>query len=242
MEEKDKEILKNTIDSLIDSAAIEAANEMFDKIESSINDDEITFSDNHINKINQIFSSNGDISHKNSHHKINKRVLLVAIITMVITLLTAFSVVGNRLKLFDYFMNINNIETEFRSDDKIYKEEYSIGETTGITNDNIKYKVIANYIPENFQEITVEYTNSNYVITYEYQDYYFSIAKSLVPDYHDIDTENAEISYIDINGNKAFLSSKSEVKMLFWIENDILYQLDSNIDKETLIKIAENIK
>lgn len=242
MDEKDKKIFDSAIDALIKAATIDAANEMFDEIDTSISDDEITFSDNHTNKMNEILSSIKYEPQKNKNHKINKRILLVAIITMVIVLVTAFSVTGNRLKFLNYFMNISNRETEFRSDDMIYEEKYSAGENADSTNDDIKYKVIAGYIPENFQESTVEYTDSNYVITYEYEDYYFSIAKSLVPDYHGVDTENAEVSYIDINGNKAFLSSKPEVKILFWTENDILYQLDGNIDKETLIKIAENVK
>lgn len=241
MNEKDKKVFDNAIDTLISSAALDAADEIFDKIDADINDDEIMFSDKHIKEINKILLSEKQNIKKIKHHRINKHILFVAIITMVLTLVAAFSVNADRLKFLNYFMNINKTDTEFRSDDKIYEEEYSIGENANETN-NIKYEVIANYIPDKFQEDSIEYTDSNYVITYKYQDYYFSIVKSIVPDSHGVDTENAKTKYIDINGNKAFLSSKPEVKILFWIKNNILYQLDGNIDEETLIKIAENIK
>ncbi|MDO4300606.1 MAG: DUF4367 domain-containing protein [Clostridia bacterium] len=242
MNEKDQKIFHNTIDTLIDSAAIDAANEIFDEIEASINDEEIIFSDNHINAINKILSAEKHNSQKTKYHKINKRILLVAVIAMMITLVAAISVGAGRLKFLNYFMNINERSTEFRSDDEIYEEEYYIGEPPNDTNTIIKYEAIVNYIPDKFQEDIIEYTDANYVITYRYQDYYFSIAKSIVPDSLDVDTENAKTKYIDINGNKAFLSSKPEVKILFWIENDTLYQLDGNIEDDTLIKIAENVK
>lgn len=98
MDEKDKKIFDSAIDALIKAAAIDAANEMFDEIDTSIRDDEITFSDNHINKINEILSSIKYEPHKNKHHKINKRILLVAIITMVIVLVAAILVTGDKLK------------------------------------------------------------------------------------------------------------------------------------------------
>lgn len=242
MAEKDQKIFDNTIDTLINSAASDVINEIFDEIDTSINDNEITFSDKHIKEINKILSSEKHAAEKIKYHRINKRILLVAIIVMTIILVAALSVGADRLKFLNYFMNINKTDTEFRKDDMIYEEEYSLGDDVNKTDSEIKYEVIANYIPDNFTIDSIEYTNSNYVVTYKYQDYYFSIFKGIVPDSHGVDTENAKTEYIDINGNKAFLSSKPEVIILFWIENDTLYQIDGNLDKETIIKIAENVK
>ena len=195
MNEKDKKVFDNTIDALIDSVASDAVNEMFDEIDASINDDEIVFSDKHIKKINKILSLEKHTAEKIKYHKINKRILLVAVIVMVISLSAAISVGADRLKFLNYFMNINKTDTEFRSDDKIYDEEY-----------------------------------------------YFSIAKSIIPESWSVDTENAKTKYVDINGNKAFLSIKHNVIALCWINNDSLYMIDGNIDEETLITIAKNLE
>ncbi len=237
MNEKDKKVFDNAIDTLISSAALDAADEIFDKIDADINDDEIMFSDKHIKEINKILLSEKQNIKKIKHHRINKHILLVAIITMVLTLVAAFSVNADRLKFLNYFMNINKTDTEFRSDDKIYEEDYS----TYSENKN-KYKITLNYIPNNFELLDVTDVRELYSVRYSNGDKYFDVDKGIVPDSHAIDTENAIIKYIDINGNKAFFSSKPEIKILFWIENDTLYQVDGNIDEKTLIKIAENVE
>ncbi len=242
MNEKDKKVFDNTIDALIDSVASDAVNEMFDEIDASINDDEIVFSDKHIKKINKILSLEKHTAEKIKYHKINKRILLVAVIVMVISLSAAISVGADRLKFLNYFMNINKTDTEFRSDDKIYDEEYYLGNVSDNNKKEIKYEVIVDYIPDNFEVDSIEYTDSNYVITYKYKEYYFSIAKSIIPESWSVDTENAKTKYVDINGNKAFLSIKHNVIALCWINNDSLYMIDGNIDEETLITIAKNLE
>ncbi len=56
-----------------------------------------------------------------------------------------------------------------------------------------------------------------------------------------IDTEGAIVEEIDINGTKALLSIKPDVKILVWSSDDYALVMDGNIDKETLIKIAKSI-
>lgn len=242
MAEKDQKIFDNTINALINSAASDVINEMFDEIDTSINDDKIVFSDKHIKEINKVLSSERHAAEKFKYHKINKRILLVAIIVMTIILVTAFSVGADRLKFLNYFMNIGKHETEFRSDDIIFNEEYYLRNVPDDNKKEIKYEVIVDYIPNNFEVDNIEYTDSNYVITYKYQDYYFSIAKSIIPESWGVDTENAKTKYVNINGNKAFLSIKPNIIALCWINNNSLYMIDGNIDEETLITIAKNLE
>ena len=237
MTEKDQKIFDNTIDTLINSAASDVINEMFDEIDTSINDNEITFSDKHTKEINKILASEKHNTEKIKYHRINKRILLVAIITMVIILVTALSVGADRLKFLNYFMNINKTDTEFRKDDKIYEEEYS----TYDESEN-QFEITLNYIPNNFELSDVTNVRELYSVRYTNGDKYFDVDKGIVPDSYGVDTENAKTKYVDINGNKAFLSSKPEVKILTWISNNILYQVDGNIDEETLITIAKNLK
>lgn len=237
MTEKDQKIFDNTIDTLINSAASDVINEMFDEIDTSINDNEILFSDKHTKEINKILASEKHNTEKIKYHRINKRILLVAIITMVIILVTALSVGADRLKFLNYFMNINKTDTEFRKDDKIYEEEYS----TYDESEN-QYEITLNYIPDNFELSDVTNLKELYSVRYTNGDKYFDVDKGIVPDSYGVDTENAKTKYVDINGNKAFLSSKPEVKILTWISNNILYQVDGNIDEETLITIAKNLE
>lgn len=237
MDEKDKKVFDSTIDALIGSASLDATDEMFDEIDASFSDDEILFSNSHINEINKILSSEKQTAEKIKYHKINKRILFVAVIVMVISLSAALSVGADRLKFLNYFMNINKTDTEFRSDDKIYDEEYS-----SYNESENQYEIILNYIPDNFELADVTNVRELYSVRYTNGDKYFDVDKGIVPDSYGVDTENAQTKYIDINGNKAFFSSKSEVKILTWISNNILYQVDGNIDEETLITIAKNLE
>lgn len=237
MNEKDQKIFDNTIDSLINSAASDVVNEMFDEIDTSINDDEIIFSDKHIKEINKILASEKHTAEKIKYHRINKHILLIAIITMVIILVTTLSVGANRLKFLNYFMNINKTDTEFRKDDKIYEEEYS----TYDESEN-QFEITLNYIPDNFELSDVTNVRELYSVRYTNGDKYFDVDKGIVPDSYGVDTENAKTKCVDINGNKAFFTSKPEIKILTWISNNILYQVDGNIDEETLINIAKNLE
>lgn len=89
---------------------------------------------------------------------------------------------------------------------------------------------------------TQQNQKSNYDITYYNANKYFYVSKSIVPGTLSIDAENAKTEYVDIKGNEAFMSIKPNQIILIWVNNDILYKVYGNIDKETIIKIAENME
>lgn len=228
MDNTNKTSLKKAIDSIIDIAASETTDKLFDEIETSISDENISFSDEHIKAMNKILAQN--TLEKNKYKRINKHILLIAIIVMTLVVLSVFTVGAVRIKLLNFAIDIQENATDFK-----FSETESI-----ISND--KYKVILHYIPDNFKSEKVDSTDSDYNILYKNENKYFVASKSVIPDIHSVDTENAETEYRDINGNKAFLSSKSNSKTLFWINNDIMYSIDGNIDEKTLINIAKNME
>lgn len=226
---------EEAIDSVINLIASNVTNEIFDKIDTSIDDENIEFSENHISEVNKI------LFYKKSFvktRKINTRMLLIAIIAIILTLGFTISTGADRLKFLNFFMNIYNEGTEFRLDDNMYDTEYSQEED--IT-ENL-YEVVLDYIPDGYTITNKTISKQLYSVQYTNKDKYFNVDKSIIPSTFDIDTENVEIKTIYINGNQAFFSSKPNLKILFWIDNNILYELDGNIDEETLINIANNIK
>ena len=246
MAENDNKPMDNAIDALIRSASSDIVTEMFDKIDASINDEDIHFSENHIRAMNKIlYSQTVADDNRIKHFRLNKRLILVAIITMTIVLIAALSVGADRLKFLDYFMNVSDISTDFtkspESEKGVYYVDENIRESSGKATES-KYSIKLNYIPDGF--ILTDSSESRSISTYRYScnDKYFDVDKSIVPDTLSIDTENADTQYIDINGCKAFISIKPNIVILTWTNNNILYAVNGNIDKETLIKIAENME
>lgn len=243
MAEKKNNPMDNAIDALIQSAASDIITEMFDEIDSSIKDEDIHFSKEHTQAMNKILNcQSADVI---NHFKLNKRFILVAIITMTLVIAAALSVGADRLKFLNYFVNISDIGTDFRKSPKtnegVYYVDENLKESTNNTSE-YKYSIKLNYIPDGFTLTDSSEYSSMHDATYYNINKYFYVAKSIVSDTISIDTENAQTEYIDINGNKAFLSIKPNQIIMVWENNDILYHINGNIDKETIIKIAENME
>lgn len=246
MAENDNKPMDNAIDALIRSASSEIVTEMFDKIDASINDENIHFSENHIKAMNKIlYGHTVADDNRIRHFRLNKRLILVAIITMTIVLVAALSVGADRLKFLDYFMNVSDISTDFTKSPDTEEGEYYVDESLkeSLENtDEYKYSINLGYIPDGFTLTDSSEYNSISCATYYNINKYFNVSKSIVPDTVSIDTENAETEYVDINGITAFMSIKPKQIILIWECNDVLYDISGNIDKETIIKIAENIE
>ena len=57
-----------------------------------------------------------------------------------------------------------------------------------------------------------------------------------------IDTEGATIIEIDINGNEGMLIEKDKQFILIWNDNERIFRIQSNLDRNTIIKIANNLE
>lgn len=156
--------------------------------------------------------------------------ILVSIITMIIIASTTLGVNAVKLRILNYFINIQNQYTEFK-----YTESDN-------TKSNNPFKVTLHYIPDNYIIYDINTTNKNYNITYKNNNKYFSITKTNIVDNVQIDTEDANTKYIYINNNKAFVSIKNDKIIILWSSLGFLYTIDGNTDYNTLINIAKNIE
>lgn len=57
-----------------------------------------------------------------------------------------------------------------------------------------------------------------------------------------IDTENAVVKEIEINGLNGFISLKDEVTILTWHDNTNSFILSGKFSSDVMIKLAEGIK
>ena len=216
------------MDALIAQACAEMENEIFDKYEEKLKDQEISFSKEHNTFMKTLLDAERSKIQKSKHKKIRKHILIAAIIVLTILLALALTVGAFREKIIDFTLDIanKNSEIQFEKEEEIFFEK---------TNMNI------NYIPEEFEE-EKRYTSDGYVYAkYSYGNLWFTVEKEIVPDNMTIDTENAEITEIKINGSKAVISSKENLTIIVWSKGDYAYTVTGNIEKEELIDISKNI-
>lgn len=223
------DIYENTIDILIKFAGSKAIDKLFDDIENSINDEDIEFSDKHIEAINNIILNEKNNIKKVHKYKTNRRILLVALIAILTLLISALSVSAFREKIIEFFTEITKLDTIFHYESE-NEEELDIDSDV-----NIKY------IPKGFEQVQ-EYQNRNECYSYYTNEgQFFDISKQIIFDTHALNTENGTIKHIDINGVEAFFSSSDKIKIISWIKNGYLYTVSGNIDEDTIINIAKNI-
>ena len=64
---------------------------------------------------------------------------------------------------------------------------------------------------------------------------------SVTGGYH-VDTENGKSMEVEINGHEGLIVEKENSNILMWHDDVEMYYIQGNVDKPTLLKIAENIK
>ena len=76
---------------------------------------------------------------------------------------------------------------------------------------------------------------------YEHNEEYIIIDKMNSPDSYALNTEGADIKYIDINGSKAMFTINNNVSVITWTKNEFVFSVSGNIDNDTLVKVARSV-
>lgn len=100
--------------------------------------------------------------------------------------------------------------------------------------------VVLNYIPEEFVLTEKNSNKTRTTLIFETENNYFAFAMRNFEATNTFDTQNAEIENLWINGKEAFFSSKENVNILIWSDDDKTFKLTGDISQEEMMKIAEN--
>ena len=91
-------------------------------------------------------------------------------------------------------------------------------------------------------------TLSRYIEYADGNDNSITLGQNIDTTTYSIDTENAKVEYLDINGKKAMYVEKEyeeigNTNKLLWKEDDYFIGLDGiGVTKEELVKVAESVK
>ena len=136
-------------------------------------------------------------------------------------------------------------ENAYRITGNILKEEMiKIAENTEILSyENLlsaSGNGILHYIPEGFEVIKDSSTETKISLHYKNGEQYFSYSTNEKKGNISIDTEDAVIENLVVNGCEAIFSSNKNVNILMWHNDETVFFIIGNISKEETIKIAEN--
>ena len=191
-------------------------------------------------KIKKIIKEEKRRSFLNKIYSYTKKVAVVFIAFLISLFAVTMSVEALRTKLFDM---VKDVYEKFT----IYK--FKIDE-----NDNEKVNFLEkksiNYLPDGFEEIDRAEYDNDISITYSDGEDYITLNYLLIENSNlYMDTENAQISKVQINSYNADYIEKENKSRLIWQDESTLYDLkldyinkDKYSDiKSELIEIAKNI-
>lgn len=177
------------------------------------------FSQKHNEKMKELFSE----GHKTDIRKLSKRTIRLILIAAILLALsiTAYAVPAFREFTVNKFLN---------------HSEYEVSKTEQVK----KVKSLkVNYIPAGFK-ISEDYGTA---VLYKNKDKIFAIEKATIDASIGYDTEKYEDEIIEINGIKAvYYRSDDENSGIIFNNGDYIFMVSGNIEKEELVKIAQNVE
>ncbi len=181
------------------------------------------FSRKHNRVINGILHGNQEKT-KVKLSKGTIKVLLIAAILLALAT-TVFAVPAGREYIVEKFFNHSTYEV--RGIDKINRiESFEI-----------------NYIPDGFVITDEDKSKYFYRITYAKEQFHLFIDKHAINTRINFDTEEYDFQNITINGFDAILYfSENSKKGIIFNDGEYIFMRNGNIEKDELIKIAQNLK
>lgn len=175
--------------------------------------------------------------------KTRYRVAVVVAVALLAFNISVVSVPAMRQFITNFLIEITDTHSEIKISDSEAKErEKSLKNNKYRIKFDKEYSV--NYLPEGYYAveeirqpsvITINFENKNggKISFQQHFDYMVT----------NVDSENANTEYVDINGSRGILYSEKEYQIIIWKVKEYFLQLTSkNVSENELIKIAENVK
>lgn len=163
-------------------------------------------------------------------------IAVTAIIVLFSTLI--LTVHAYRIQMLNFLIKVESKYTSLQLDSIDYEN------TNGNLLVNWTNAYVPTYIPEDFQVNSISNSHSIRIIQYSKKD---DISAIIYTDYESnnsvaIDTENALVESIKINGEKGTIAIKDSTVVIAWKIENHLFTVQGEISKDEAVKIAESVK
>lgn len=217
------------LETFIKEAAIKADEHMGAEIPEP--DEEIVFSEEHQRKMKKMFRRERYKRNAKFASKWAARCACLTAVAVFAAGMNGYGIVGAwKAQFINFVYNRDAVNSQYSFEDGEMPEESEFS------------KFVLEYVPEGFEK--TEYIQDDYhlFVNYENQGKYFCYGVEKTGGTGGIDTEDAVVEEIEINGCKGISSVKEKYQILLWTDTTYIYDVYGNIGKEELMKIGKSIK
>jgi len=222
-----KKLTESAFELMLREAAINAEAESGREYE--LPSEEIEFSKLHERKMKKLFLKEKRKENAPKRKKLIASVACIILILFVGTGTAIVSVDAWRESVINYFFDKERPNTDFnfrQNGGKTYSDE------------EIRLK----YVPMGFEIAQNQFSRSVKIAVFEKGEHYFNLSISKISVNKSIDTEDAEIKEVVINGNKAVYSTNKNANILIWSDGEYVFSVYGNISEAEIIRIGSGIE
>lgn len=224
---------KNTFDKVFDALLSEAANDYVNDMGNQLDGDQlqnIEFSAEHNRRINKLFVKRRRSQKIIKFSKLATGAACVLLVLLVASTAAIFSVEAWRNTVISYIFDPDAPGTFFGFGDNDGGQYYC------------EKGMFLKYITKGFE--LKEDSSGRYIdlLFVDNENNYFSVGTKGLDGVWSVDTEDAEVNEIVINGQKAITLTSYKCNAILWNDSRYSYSIYGNIAQDELLKIVKNIE
>lgn len=226
---------QETFDKILDALTDEAVSIVDSMPDKDIPEERpVEFSGDLEQKIQRIFDDERRRVRRRGKRRYVKRICICAAVITALLAAAVMSVGALRNAVIEMIFHTTDVGTEIR-----FVAAPAPDEPVDPEN-----KAQFGYLPEGFALVKEDIKGRMENYTFENGEQYFRVGIAQITDgaAAGIDTEDARVEYMMINGWQAIYSEKPEVQILFWADDVYSYCISGNIGKDEIVQIAQNLK
>lgn len=217
---------EKAFDALLDQAAVEADARLGAQAETI--DEDVVFSKQHEKRMKKLFRQ----ERRREAPKwavYSRRAACVLLVCFLASGAALFSVDAWRVHFLNFFFEAGKPGTDF-----------SFGDAGGISYSDDD--VTLGYIPNGFVLTERESNNSGVTLMFEQDKQYFYLTIHDITVQSNIDTENATVEPIQINGMEGVCITNQNINAVIWHNSEFVFRLEGNVSLEELKKMAKKVE
>ncbi len=217
------------IDKALDTLIEEAATDIYRNEGNDLPVEKVEFSPEHKKKMEKLFRRERRKYNLRRALRTAGRVACIILVAAVVMSAAIYSVEAWRVKFLNFVFDSTAPDTEIKFTDTKQNSFY---------NDVVELR----YIPAGFELEESEVSKRHVFLKFVYNDQSFLLKRNNIASNSAVNTEEGTVENITINNYEGIYIEKEDDNILIWHDGVYTYRLAGNIEKEELIKIAENIK
>jgi len=172
---------------------------------------------------------------RRSFNKVGRRAAVVFVILFLMTAVATISVDAFRIKLFNMMIEVNKKFSVIS-----FEETENFDASMGLPHDWEGY--YPTRLPEGYRVKNKMDTKPIYNIEFENDASEMIIFTQYpISGVSQLDTEDAEVTETEINGMEGLIVVKENCCIIFWHNDDYIFNLSGNIDPSVLKTVAESV-